>query len=360
MQTLFKNAKIVDIKTGACFEKDIFVKDGKFIKIANVISSKNFEKNEIFDLEDNFVFSPFVNSFCDSKMAFERCYGFDCDKKLLPDVQNLMQVKNLLAGAIACDFANLNENEQIKFEGKNFALLQDVDLKNDSELEDFSNRVAKEKSRVFVRAGLSLDELGTVDLQHKKSLTRVLEDFGILDRNPTIVCGNCFEKDDLELFSQYDCKFCITPSADGKFGRRPVNLLSLKNKDLCIGMGSGESFEVDFFAFMRQVLMSQRGMFEDENCLSEQEVFEIATNSALLGEGFAVEEGKNANFVVVKGGSSLYANALKTLVWEKSKRDVIMTVKNGEILQKNGKIFMQNLPEYDRIMLDLQQRLRRN
>ena len=360
MQRLFKNANIVNLKTGACDEKDIFVRDGKFIKISNDIPSNNFEKDEIIDLEGNFVFSPFVNSFCDSVMAFEKCCSQDCDKKLLSDVQNLMQVKNLLAGALACDFSILDASGKTKYDDKDFALLQDVDLKSDSELEDFSNRVAKDKSRVFVRAGLSLDELGTADLQHKKSLPRVLEDFGILDRSPTIVGGNCFEKDDLELFSQYDCKFCVTPSADGRFGRRPVNLLSLKNKDFCIGLGSGESFEVDFFAFMRQMLMSQRGMFEDENCLTEQDVVEIATNSALLGENFAIEEGKNANFIVVKAGFSLYTNALKTLVWEKSKRDIIMTVKNGEILQKSGKILMKNLPEYDKIMLDLQQRLRRN
>ena len=37
-----------------------------------------------------------------------------------------------------------------------------------------------------------------------------------------------------------------------------------------------------------------------------------------------------------------------------------MTVAKGEILQENGKILMKNLPQYDKIINGIQQKLRRN
>ena len=63
--------------------------------------------------------------------------------------------------------------------------------------------------------------------------------------------------------------------------------------------------------------------------------------------------------MVIKNAKSLYDDIFKTLVWEKSKRDVVMTVLNGKILQKNGQILMKNCGDYDTIIMDIQEKLRR-
>ena len=153
--------------------------------------------------------------------------------------------------------------------------------------------------------------------------------------------------------------FCITPHEDGKFGRRATNLLQLRDR-FCVGIGSGFSFEIDFFGYMRQILMTQRAMFEDQSVISEQEVLKMATSNGieiLQGKRNQLEIGGVANFMVVKKGVSFYDDIFSTLVWEKSKKDVVMTVLNGEIVQKNGEILMNNLPSYDKMLMKIIEKL---
>lgn len=357
MQKLFKNAKLVDIKNGEINFVDILVENNiiKDIQKVGVLSNQK-ENIDIIDLQGGYVLPPFVNVFCHSVDAFQKNYGeinqFDSDFVSL--VRKLMEMKNVLAGAIYNDASSKNEF--------GCEYIEKIEEKSEQELSEIVSVVAKNQNKLFIEVGKTLEELGTVDLQYKKSLPQVLEDFGFLDREPVIVGGNCFEKDDFELFSQYNCSFCLTPSDDGKSGVRPTNFISLQSKDFCVGLGSGKSFEIDFFAFMRQLIMTQRGLFEDACCIEEKDAFEVATycGAKILGiEKYGVEKGNIANFIVVSGGKSLQDNVLKTLVWEKSKKDVLMTVANGEILQKNGEILMKNMPSYDTIISEILQRLRR-
>lgn len=337
MQKIFKNANIVNIENGEIRNLDILVENGKICEFDHI------EKNcEQVDLKGAYVLPNFVNVFCHSLKAFEKTYGRFANKKLSESAIQLMLVKNLLAGAICNDLVH---------ESNGF-MLENVAEKSEKELSDLSESVAQSKKHLFTRVGQTLDELGTIDKIYKKPLSQVLEEFGFLDRKSVVVGGNCFEKDELELLSQYDCDFCLTVSEDGKFGRRPTNLLQLDDR-FCVGIGSGYSFEIDFFAYMRQILMTQRGLFEDKNVISEQQLLQMATyNGAriLTGEKNQLEVGSFANFMVIKKEISLYNDIFKTLVWEKSKKDVAMTVINGEIVQKNGQILMKNLPSYDKIL----------
>lgn len=354
MQILFRNANLVDICSGKVKTVNILVEDGKFKDISYYNNTyKSYQGNEI-DLKGDFVISPFVNVFCHSYLAFVDNYQHvdENDSVLRKLISDLMIAKNLLAGAYCNDLST----------AKNQILLQNIEEKSAEELENLSDYVAKNKLKLFIKAGKTLDELGTVDLEFKQDLPHLLEDFGFLDRKPIIVGGNCFEKDDLELLSQYDCDLCLTVADDGKNGIRPTNLISLYSKNICVGLGSGENFEIDFFAFMRQILMTQRSMFESKNCLTESQVLELATvnGAQILGmKNFGLAVGNSADFIVVSNNNSLYADTLKTLVWEKSKRDVVMSVFGGEILQERGKILMKNVEDYDKIIEKIQLRLKR-
>ena len=74
-----------------------------------------------------------------------------------------------------------------------------------------------------------------------------------------------------------------------------------------------------------------------------------------MGFENSLQIGKNATFIVVDARESLYKNVVETLIWERSKKDVLMCVRDGEVLQKNGKIFMKNVPDYDTIIVNLKQ-----
>ena len=337
MQKLFKNATLIDLDKGKGLLNDLLIENGKIIKIGNI---KNYNC-QCIDLCGDFVLPNFVNVFCDSIKAFEKTYKKHIKKIDL--LQNLMLIKNLLAGAIFFDSSK-----------ESCTILENVEEKSEKELSYLSDYVAKNKSKLFLKVGLSLQELGTIDNIYKKALSQLLEHFGFLATDPILVGGNCFEKDDFQLFSQYCNNFCLTVGEDGKSGRRPVNLLTLK--DFNVALGSGYSFEIDFFAFMRQILLTQRGLFEDETLFTEQEVLKMATiNGAkmLIGKGNDLKVGADANFIVINKGLSLYDDIFKTLVWEKSKKDIKMTILKGEIAQKSGEIVGKNDLNYDIILKEI-------
>lgn len=352
MQKLFKNANLVDFDCQNSNLVDILVSDGKIVQIGkNLVGIFD----EIVDLEQNFVIPLFVNCYCDSFSAFQNDFGcFDFkDPYLKKNISDLMFVKNLLAGCVVVN--DLSTNNSF-----NCQKLEKLNQFDDEKLSLLSNLIAKNKNTLFLKVGQDLQELGFVDKNFGTTLSQLLEDFGLLDRKCVLVGGNCLEKDELQLLRNYDAKFVVAPNEDGVMGRRSVNLKTLLNLDYDIGVGSGDCFQIDFFAFARQILISQKTMFENKDVMTEKQVLKFATNGSVLGIDNKIKLQNFASFAVVEKGIGLYDNPLKSLVYEKSKKDVVMTVFKGEILQKNGKIFMKNISNYDTIIEEIRSRVKEN
>lgn len=345
MTKLFKNAKLVDIENGTVVETDILVEAGKIKSFGKV---KSFD-GEVVDLAGGYVLPSFVNSFMDSvgavKCNFEALEGKLKNEAYLRNVRDLFLVKNLLAGA--CFFNDVNITKVPVIDG--------LEEMNEKQLSDLSMAIAKSKIRPFLKLGQDLQSLGSVDKMFGKSAVMLLEDFGFLDRKPVVVGGNCLEKDDLEVLANYETDFVVLPNEDGRVGRRQTNLISLFSKGFNVALGSGLSAEIDFFGFMRELISNTRAMFEDVKIISEKDALKIATSGSILGFENTLKLGGFATFIVVDGRESLYDDVLKTLVWERSKKDVLMCVRDGEVLQKNGEIFMKSVPDYDTIIVNLKQ-----
>lgn len=345
MTKLFKNAKLVDIENGTVVETDILVEAGKIKSFGKV---KSFD-GEVVDLAGGYVLPSFVNSFMDSvgavKCNFKALEGKLKNEAYLKNAQELFLVKNLLAGA--CFFNDVNITK--------VHVIRGLEEMNEKQLSDLSMAIAKSKIRPFLKLGQDLQSLGSVDKMFGKSAVTLLEDFGFLDRKPVVVGGNCLEKDDLEVLANYETDFVVLPNEDGRVGRRQTNLISLFSKEFNVALGSGLSAEIDFFGFMRELISNTRAMFEDVKIISEKDALKIATSGSILGFENTLKLGGFATFIVVDGRESLYDDVLKTLVWERSKKDVLMCVRDGEVLQKNGEIFMKSVPDYDTIIVNLKQ-----
>ncbi len=335
---LFKNSTIVDLETGEANLVDILVKDGIIQKVLRS-GSKFDDRTEVVDLFGSLV----LPAFCDNFFMHDKILGFkwlesDIQKK---SIDNLMTMKQILSGVgYFCD--NIDAK---------MLLVDDITQYEEKTLSELSDFLAKNQDvTLFLKIGQSLEELGTVDKKFGKPLVNVLEDFGILDRKYVLVGGNYFEKDDFQIFSQYGNKIVVCPAEDAQMGRRTLNLCMLKNLGFDLTIGSGQAFEVDFFAYMRQILSSQWTIFEDNTCLSEKDVLLFATNNKK-----SLNVGDKANFYVMENTTSLYDNLLKCIVWGKSKKDVLFTIIEGNTAQQFGEIFDKTGLDYFRLIKKIKQ-----
>ncbi|MBP3431423.1 MAG: hypothetical protein J6K39_01025 [Clostridia bacterium] len=326
-RALFQNGYLVDMETGKLSYVDILCKDGivEEIRPAGSFNDETKQIRYLYEMGDGYILPNFYNAFCDSQEVFRKNFGLELDDEELKAMgKKIMVEKNVLSGVNY-------DNAEMLAEG--VKVLQNVVEKTEEELSKLSEDVAKSGDILYLKVGQDLNELGEVDKIYKKPLPYVLEDFGFLDRNPRLVGGNCFEKDDLQFLRDSIPLYIVCPHEDAKFGRRPVNLKTLNHLGFNLAIGSGHAFEMDFFAYMRQIITSQRQMFESSDCITEKEVYQMA---CLYPQTLKV--GDRADFIVVKEGCNLYDDVFNALVWGKSKQDIIMSVYGGKTIQVNGRL----------------------
>ena len=312
---IFKNCNLLNLKLGKTNLVDIQVEGDKIEKIGKI-------KGDGVDLEGKIVMPGFANCYHNYERASINSYGKMIDEKDL-------HAKNICSG-VCFDY----------YDTKNITFLEDIDKLSEKM---FENVCFNLKDKVFIKFGQNLNEMGNINAIYKQLPSEVLEDFGILDKNAVIVGGNCFEKDELELLGVYNTSFVLLPNDDARSGRRFLNINILNRLNISYGLGSGEYAEVDFFAFMRELLSFNSFVMENSSLMSEQEALLHATliGAKILGFDGEIKKGNYANFVVLSGKTN-YDDIFKSIVYGMSKQNVYMTVKNGKILQQNGVFAMEN------------------
>lgn len=311
---IFKNCNLLDLKLGKTNLVDIQVEGEKIEKIGKI-------KGDGIDLEGKIVMPGFANCYHNYERASINSYGKMIDEKDLLS-------KNICSG-VCFDY----------YDTKNITFLENIDKLSEKM---FENVCFNLKDKVFIKFGQNLNEMGNINAIYKQLPSEVLEDFGILDKNAVIVGGNCFEKDELELLGAYNTTFVLLPNDDARSGRRFLNINILNRLNISYGLGSGEYAEVDFFAFMRELLSFNSFVMENSSLMSEQEALLHATliGAKILGFDGEIKKGNYANFVVLSGKTN-YDDIFKSIVYGMSKQNVYMTVKNGKILQQNGVFAME-------------------
>ncbi|MDE6583521.1 MAG: hypothetical protein K2K31_02605, partial [Clostridia bacterium] len=117
-----------------------------------------------------------------------------------------------------------------------------------------------------------------------------------------------------------------------------------------------------------QILLTQRGMFEDENCLTEKDVLLMAYSRVAICENpndifkySKLREGGSADFIVIRNmleeNDLLCKDVLKELVWNKSKQDVELVVIQGNIWQENNYCALLNCV-YEDLLKKLSEKLK--
>lgn len=409
MSILYKNALLVDFETGDSSKVDILVEENKIVEIASKIKADA----EVVDLDGNIVMPAFCNCYFKSGEAFYNSYlnaqNSYCNGLQSADgeftqniyfggrtltveekncVRDFLTYKNLLAGAVYFfDFSNVENlsnvdiislwknklnavtNRQLSMfasagaletddeEKENFSYIEDIAQLEEKQLDNFCVDL---KENVIVKVGQNLEEMGKINSKTKSMPSEYIESFGILDNHAIIVGSNCFEKDEISLFSGYDTDFVLLPNDDARSGRRFANLNLLK--ELNLGIGSGSFAEIDFFAFMRQILSYNSFVMESSNLMDERKVLRMATidGAKIMGIDSKVKVGNSANFLVLNYKNIFSNDIFKGIIYELSKEDIVYSVVNGKIICKNGVFVMENQAKYDKIKECIRSILRSN
>ena len=311
---LFKNCNLLNLKTGELTLTDVLVKGERIEKLGET-------KGNGIDLGGKIVMPGFANCYLNYERASLNSFNKVVDESVLFK-------KNILSG-VCFDF----------FDVKDITFIENLEKLSESE---FLKLCMGLKDKIFIKIGQNLNEMGEINTIYRKMPSEVLEDFGVLDKNVTVVGGNCFEKDELELLGGYNANFVLLPNDDARSGRRFININSLNRLNIPFGLGSGEYAEIDFFAFMRELLSFNSFVMENSSLMSEQEALLHATliGAKILGFDGEIKEGNYANFIVLDGKTE-YDDIFKAIVYGMSKQNVYMTVKNGKILQQNGVFAME-------------------
>ena len=315
MRILIKNANILSFSKEKFEKKDVLIEESEIVKISNNIDTSC---GRVIDAKGNILMPAFANLYFNAERAIKNSYinvGVDEFRK-----------NSALAG--------------VCFEKEITSYLENVASFSEKQLDEICLNL---KSPVYVKIGQNLEEMGEINALSKKMPSEYLEDFGILDKKTFIIGGNCFEKDEIELFSNYNISFILLPNDDARSGRRFVNINTLKKFEIPFGLGSGEFAEINFFEMMRQILSYNSFVMENTSLMTAKEILEIATlkGAEMLGENGEVKEKNKANFLIVKRDER-YQNAFDEIVFGKNNSDILFTIKNGKILQENGVFVMEN------------------
>ena len=315
MRILIKNANILSFSKEKYEKKDVLIDESEIVKISNNIDAFC---DRTIDVNGNILMPAFANLCFNAERA----------------------VKNSYQNVDVYEFRKNSALAGVCFEKEITSYLENVASFSEKQLDEICLNL---KSPVYVKIGQNLEEMGEINALSKKMPSEYLEDFGILDKKTFIVGGNCFEKDEIELFSSYDVSFILLPNDDARSGRRFVNINTLKKFEIPFGLGSGEFAEINFFEMMRQILSYNSFVMENTSLMTAKEILEIATikGAEMLGENGEVKEKNKANLLIVKRDER-YQNPFDEIVFGKNNSDILFTIKNGKILQENGVFVMEN------------------
>ena len=110
------------------------------------------------------------------------------------------------------------------------------------------------------------------------------------------------------------------------------------------GQGSGSN--LDMFDSMKFTALMQKGGFENATYMDSYEVLKMATINGAKALGVAdeigsIEEGKAADIIMVDLGTDVcqpVGNVFSDLVYNAKGSNVCMTMINGKVVMKDGKV----------------------
>ena len=417
MITLFKNARILTMKTSKVITGELAVEDNIIIFIGD---SFNKKADKVIDCEGNLLMPGFKNAHAHTAMIFARSAAddlplldwlhdtiFPMEAKFIDgDIYHLTKVGILeyLTSGITAAFDMyfhvpeiVKASEEMGFRSvilatsdkEPISLLreryQTINKKDalcsyflgihaeytteESRIKDVVALSHELKAPIYLHAGETKSEVASCVERHGLTPIKYLDSLGFFDYGGGAFHCNYFTDEEIEIFKKHKCNIVTCPCSNLKLASGIAPLVKYQKAGLPISIGTdgaASNNALDMFREMYLVSTLQKVTNEDPSVMDGEEVLKMATVNGAhalgLNNSDVLDVGKYADIIMIdlkNPAMQPINNIVKNIVYSGSKDCVKMTMINGQILYYDHKFFLkENVDEIYKKAQEITERLR--
>ena len=399
MITLFKNARILTMKSSEIISGELAVKDNRIIYIGPSYNEEVADR--VIDCEGNLLMPGLKNAHAHTAMVFARSCSDDLSlhdwlyTTIFPmeerfedgDIYHLTKLGILeyLTSGITAAFDMyfhvpeiVKASEEIGFRSvilatsdkEPISLLKERYLginKPDSlckyflgihaeyttseeRIKDVVALAHELKAPIYLHVGETESEVAGCVERHGKTPVKYLDSLGFFDYGGGGFHCNYFTDEEVEIFKKHNCYVVTCPCSNLKLASGIAPLYRYQKAGLTIAIGTdgaGSNNALDMFREMYLVSALQKVTNKDPRVMDGFEVLKMATINGAhalgLNDSDVLDVGKYADIIMIdlkNPAMQPINNIAKNIVYSGSKDCVKMTMINGKILYYNHEFFV--------------------
>ncbi|MDA3648504.1 amidohydrolase [Saccharopolyspora indica] len=173
-----------------------------------------------------------------------------------------------------------------------------------------------------------------------------LAEAGLLDQRATLAHAIWLDETEVEQVAEAGARVVHNPTSNAYLASGTLALAGLRERGVAVGLGTdGPScgHRQDLFECMKQSVLAQRSTTLDPTAMRAQDALDLATRDGARCAGIdagVLETGRLADLIVVdldRPHLQPLHDVVSTLVYAARGSDVVVTVVDGEIVQRDGR-----------------------
>lgn len=213
-------------------------------------------------------------------------------------------------------------------------------------LKELSALAHKYKAPVYTHCSESEAEVANCIKAHGKTPVQYLNDMGMFDFGGAIYHGVHLTDEDCKILKDKNVSVITCPSSNLKLASGIANISKLMDMGINIGIGTdgpASNNALDMFKEMYLVSTLQKYLLKDASAMPAEKVLKMATVGSARAMGLndcdCLREGKRADMIMVdlkQPDMQPENNIVKSIVYSASKKNIKMTMINGNIVYMDG------------------------
>ena len=400
MITLFRNARILSMKSEDIILGELAVKDNKISFVGDVYDGETPDR--VIDCEGNLLMPGLKNAHAHTAMVFARSCSDDLSLQdwlyttIFPmeekfqdgDIYHLTKLGILeyLTSGITAAFDMyfhvpeiVNASEELGFRSVILATSAQEPISllreryetinkpdglcsyflgihaeyttSEERIKDVVKLAHELKTPIYLHVGETEKEVAGCVERHGKTPVKYLDSLGFFDYGGGGFHCNYFTDEEVEIFKKHNCYIVTCPCSNLKLASGIAPLVRYKKAGLNIAIGTdgaGSNNALDMFREMYLVSTLQKVTTKDPTTMDGFEVLKMATVNGAhalgLNDSDVLDVGKNADIIMIdlkNPAMQPINNIAKNIVYSGSKDCVKMTMINGKILYYNHEFFVE-------------------